>query len=112
MPVGQHARVVEARGQNGDQADGDERLDRDERKPLDARSGRALPGKRRNFTLDGSNRHVLEPIPPASIHVMRGLVPRIHVFGATAKAWMAATSPATTASHSTRPEHALTDPRA
>jgi hypothetical protein len=26
--------------------------------------------------------------------VMRGLVPRIHVFGAAAKAWMAGTSPA------------------
>ena len=28
--------------------------------------------------------------------VMRGLVPRIHVFGAAAKAWMAGTSPAMT----------------
>jgi hypothetical protein len=27
---------------------------------------------------------------------MRGLVPRIHVFGAKAKAWMAGTSPAMT----------------
>jgi hypothetical protein len=30
------------------------------------------------------------------IHVMRGLVPRIHVFRAAAKAWMAGTSPAMT----------------
>jgi len=31
---------------------------------------------------------------------MRGLVPRIHVFGAAAKAWMAGTSLAMTAEHS------------
>src|SRR5438105_3246727 len=32
-----------------------------------------------------------ELVSLVSIHVMRGLVPRIHVFGAAAKAWMAGT---------------------
>ena len=36
-------------------------------------------------------------IPLICIHVMRGLVPRIHVFRGTAKTWMAGTSPAMTA---------------
>ena len=39
-----------------------------------------------------------------SIHVMRGLLPRIHVFPAGAKAWMAGTSPAMTAHRASAPE--------
>jgi hypothetical protein len=38
---------------------------------------------------------------------MRGLVPRIHVFRAAAKAWMAGTSPAMTTSVSIRSKHAV-----
>src|ERR1700730_608310 len=39
-----------------------------------------------------------------STHVMRGLAPRIHVFPAGAKAWMAGTSPAMTAHRASAPE--------
>ena len=38
------------------------------------------------------------------IHVMRGLVPRIHLFPAADKAWMAGTSPAMTAHKASAPE--------
>jgi hypothetical protein len=38
---------------------------------------------------------------------MRGLVPRIHVFRAAAKAWMAGTSPAMTTSDSIGSKHAV-----
>ena len=41
---------------------------------------------------------------------MRGLDPRIHVFGATDKAWMAGTSPAMTSSQSVTVMRGL-DPR-
>ena len=42
-----------------------------------------------------------------AVHVMRGLVPRIHVFGSIAKTWMAGTSPAMTACDSNVPRQAL-----
>ena len=45
--------------------------------------------------------------PLICIHVMRGLVPRIHVFGSIVKTWMAGTSPAMTACDSNGPRHAL-----
>src|SRR6476659_2773844 len=46
----------------------------------------------------------LELVSLVSIHVMRGLVPRIHVFPAGAKAWMAGTSPAMTGQRASAPE--------
>jgi hypothetical protein len=46
----------------------------------------------------------LKLVSLVSIHVMRGLVPRIHVFPAGAKAWMAGTSPAMTGQRASAPE--------
>src|SRR6516225_2647629 len=54
---------------------------------------RAIP-----ISTDGTRRaEGLELVSLICIHVMRGLVPRIHVFRGTAKTWMAGTSPAMTA---------------
>ena len=43
----------------------------------------------------------------AFVSVMRGLVPRIHVFRAATKTWMTGTSPVMTISDSIRPNPAL-----